>query len=794
MLQWTVQSMKFLAAKLHVDALSTKTNIKELKKALENLSTDINDLYDNAIARIESQNQDYRTLAEKALRWVAYAFRPLPVQALQEAVAIGLVEPGEHKSDDEGIQDFNDEAILYIDDEAASSIVSILDACSGLLIHDETSGLVRLVHYTAQDYFDAHVGSRFEKAHTCIARECVTYLSYKCFQNPDESSSDLISKNSNASSDGAVAGSVSVSSGSRCYYLFDYATAFWAQHATTRELPVEIRQFLARNPRICLLPTSEYDVYAFLRGPSRNIGSLEVRHGCEIAAFYGIHDELQKLCSSIGEAEVLHDHLNVSFHLAVSNGQTRSTEILLDYGANINSEDECGRTALLTASWMGNLNLVQLLLDRGFDQDAQDQHGETALHRAVLGSHKSCVLALINHGADINSKDSNGMTALHAACLCGDPNLLNILLARGSNIDARNRWGQTPLFTALERLDGQCMLALIRHGADVNMQDNLGLTALHTASANGTLTLVAELAKHCATISMRNRAVWSLKFLHLSGPYSADTSLQFEANSRISYHIARLPFLHRPEYLKSILQLCELAKEARVWKEGVTALDVALLREQEEITNLLRIRETGHTLATAQPDIQLYTYLLNKHIIAGAEFRDIKCKSRVLRPPTSPNERVDEVVQTAHADSRRARSAVASAATECSASECFSSKLDFIESRIRSRFVSQDPFDVRLDMLWDIRAFMTSQYGKDNDSADLGSVIVLNGSALCAEATTCSEYVRRTWPSHGVAILALFSEAIENVSHEANGKDLSMPAVLAYLTDYMLSLTYARTQ
>ena len=178
-------------------------------------------MYDDAIARIESQNQDYRTLAEKALRWIAYAFRPLPVEALQEAVAIELVEPGEHTFDDEGIQDYNNEAM--------PSIGSILDVCAGLLIHDETSGLVRLVHYTAQDYFDAHAGSRFDKAHTCIARECITYLSYKCFQNPEESSTELeTSKSSDASSDDAVAGSVSVSSGRRCYYLFDYATAFWA--------------------------------------------------------------------------------------------------------------------------------------------------------------------------------------------------------------------------------------------------------------------------------------------------------------------------------------------------------------------------------------------------------------------------------------------------------------------------------------------------------------------------------------------------------------------------------------
>ena len=555
-----------------------------MKEALENLSTDINHLYNDAFARIESQNQDYRTLAEKALRWVAYAFRPLPVEALQEAVAIKLVEPGEHKSVDEGIQDFNEEAL--------PSIGSILDVCAGLLIHDETSGPVRLVHYTAQDFFDAHAGSRFDKSHTCIARECVTYLSYKCFQNPEESSSDIETNEiSDAASDDAVAGSGSVSSGSRCYYLFDYATAFWAQHATTRELPVEIRQFLGRNPRICLLTTSEYDRWAFLRRqPSRNVELLEVRHGCEIAAFYGIHDELQKLCSRTEEDEVLQDRLNVSFHLAVSNGQARSIEILLDYGANINSEDKDGITALLTASDMGNLNLVHLLLDRGSDKEARSSTGRTALLQAVKVSHKSCVLALLDHGADINTKDSIERTVLHLASTDGELDILNVLLARGSNIDAKDWREETPLIKTAWSLHEHCMLALIRHGADVNIHDVHGLSALHIASAEGTLTSVAELAKHCATISMRSVALCSFKFLKAPGLPSdtPHTFFQFKVGNRISYHIKEVYTLRSPEMLKSMLQLCEGVEEARVWRDGVTALDLALLRGHKEIIHLLR--------------------------------------------------------------------------------------------------------------------------------------------------------------------------------------------------------------
>ncbi|KAI4264129.1 MAG: hypothetical protein L6R42_000753 [Xanthoria sp. 1 TBL-2021] len=40
--------------------------------------------------------------------------------------------------------------------------------------------------------------------------------------------------------------------------------------------------------------------------------------------------------------------------------------------------------------------------------------------------------------------------------------------------------------------------------------------------------------------------------------------------------------------LKSTVQLCERAEEARVCRNGVTALDLALLREHEEIIHLLR--------------------------------------------------------------------------------------------------------------------------------------------------------------------------------------------------------------
>jgi hypothetical protein len=58
---------------------------------------------------------------------------------------------------------------------------------------------------------------------------------------------------------------------------------------------------------------------------------------------------------------------------------------------------------------------------------------------------------------------------------------------------------------------------------------------------------------------------------------------------------------------------------------------------------------------------------------------------------------------------------------------------------------------------WDISGFMYSQYGKAIPSA---SVLVLTGSLLCAQATTCGEYVQTTWPSIGPSFLKALDQAI----------------------------------
>ncbi|KAF1838866.1 hypothetical protein BDW02DRAFT_575897 [Decorospora gaudefroyi] len=62
-------------------------------------------------------------------------------------------------------------------------------------------------------------------------------------------------------------------------------------------------------------------------------------------------------------------------------------------------------------------------------------------------------------------------------------------------------------------------------------------------------------------------------------------------------------------------------------------------------------------------------------------------------------------------------------------------------------------------MHWSIVDYMRSQYGEE--IPHIGCVVVITGSALYAQATTCAEYVVATWPDSGHFFLTLLQAMLE---------------------------------
>src|SRR4051812_2859517 len=58
----------------------------------------------------------------------------------------------------------------------------MVSVCAGLVTVDEESKIIRLVHYTTQEYFERTWRNWFPKAQTNITEICVTYLLYDTFK------------------------------------------------------------------------------------------------------------------------------------------------------------------------------------------------------------------------------------------------------------------------------------------------------------------------------------------------------------------------------------------------------------------------------------------------------------------------------------------------------------------------------------------------------------------------------------------------------------------------------------
>jgi hypothetical protein len=110
-----------------MDSLMGKFNAREVRTALEQLPQEMDNTYDEAMERIERQDDNREQLAKRVLSWIIYVVRPLSVKELQHALA---VVPDSTNIDPEDI----------IDDEILTSV------CSGLVIIDEERNVIGLVH------------------------------------------------------------------------------------------------------------------------------------------------------------------------------------------------------------------------------------------------------------------------------------------------------------------------------------------------------------------------------------------------------------------------------------------------------------------------------------------------------------------------------------------------------------------------------------------------------------------------------------------------------------------------
>ncbi|KAG8800519.1 hypothetical protein FRC18_007998, partial [Serendipita sp. 400] len=500
----------FLLAQMHITTLATATSMKQLSQVLESLTENLDAAYEKTLERIDSQTSNDKVLAWRVLGWVSHALRPISTKELREALAI---EPGATK----------------VEDDALPDTEVIMTVCAGLITLDRTTDLVRLVHYTTQQYLERLKASRFTNMQMEIARTCLLYLSFTGLG--DEGLYKSVKQHPllvYASQYGLVhaRGDPEVSLRAMILDILgqekkrSLIQLTIGIHSGKLSLsPIHLSVYFGLNTVLSQILSDGEDINS--NGPYGTavtvaswrgfepIARLLLENGADIDVQGGYFGNSLQAASSKGYEEIVRllfeNGANVNtqggaygsaLQAASSKGYKQIACLLLEKGANVNIQGGEYGNALVAASSEGHKEIVLLLLERGADVNAQGQYGN-ALQAASSKGYKEIVRVLLDNGADVNVPGGDYGNALQAASIKGHEDIVRLLLENGADVNKRGRYGNT-LQVASGKGHEQIVRLLLEHGADVNAQGGYHGSALQAASYEGHEKIVQLLLENGA--------------------------------------------------------------------------------------------------------------------------------------------------------------------------------------------------------------------------------------------------------------------------------------------------------
>lgn len=442
----------------------TTKRVKESLKGLAKGSEAYSDAYEDVMQRIEGQDKDSRKLAHDALSWINSATRPLNTLELQHALAV------------EAESEFDRDNIPFLDD--------IISVCAGLVTVDEESDVIRLVHYTAQEFFQRTWTRWFSNAHHGIATACVTYLSFDPFKaGPCSTDMDFEARLDT-------------------YPLFSYAARNWGHHVRTQQTGISlILALLEDTPR---LNACVQGLFARKEFPTHWNYSQEVPEsftGLHLASYFGLENVVLYMIQQGKQSEAIDSFGRLPLTWAAFNGYVGVAQHLLERSIRSDSGDNDGRTPLAWAACNGHERVVKLLVEKGLDLGSRDTFGRTPLSLAASNGFVGVVKLLVEIGSDLDSRDADDRTPLSWAAYKGHITIVQLLLEGGVDPDSKDVDGRTPLSWAAYNGCEAVVQILLVHSVDPDSKDEIGRTPLSWAADNGHERVVKLLLKKGVEVS-----------------------------------------------------------------------------------------------------------------------------------------------------------------------------------------------------------------------------------------------------------------------------------------------------
>jgi ankyrin repeat protein len=465
-----LSASRFLLAQLRLDSLAGKISTRAIRTTLKKLPTGSNAYdcaYEDAMERIEGQLKDQEELAKRVLSWITCAKRPLATSELQHAFSVE-VEPADSELDGDGLPQIED----------------VVSVCAGLVVIDKESDIIRLVHYTAEEYFQRTKEKWFPNAEADIAKVCLTYLSFDvfegCFCLSDKDFETRL----------------------RLHTFYDYAAQNWGYHAHAASTEVEqlVLKFFKKEAQVSsasqamIAPKDHWGDYGYSQRAPRQM------RGVHLAAYFGLTDTMRTLLKNGQRPDLKDSHGRTPLSYAAENGHETMVKLLLEKDVDANSKATGnylpGLTPLLFAAENGREGIVQLLLENGIDANSKAKDGWNAMHLAVKGGHRAVVELLWKKGGKQVSGQPCGDfqdKPIHSAAYFDHPETIETLINLGASIHERQNTEETALHIACQH--GRPMVArkLLDLGADPTLCEIDDMTPLHFAARNGHVKIIPDL-------------------------------------------------------------------------------------------------------------------------------------------------------------------------------------------------------------------------------------------------------------------------------------------------------------
>ena len=207
---------------------------------------------------------------------------------------------------------------------------------------------------------------------------------------------------------------------------------------------------------------------------------------------------------------------------AVRSRRSRLSKFLLDHGAKMNPPG-CTHQMLFLAIENESIDLVTHLIENGADLEAPSSFGDTPVMKASAVLNSSILELLLKHGADPNSLSSDGDTALHRITSCFDYyafekawNCMAVLVEYKANPNALDGQGRTPLDIAMLQNSPGLVEMLLHNGAT----RSTGKSALQIARERKDSTAAVILAHFVKVRLRRLRGI--IRFFIISRRYRED--------------------------------------------------------------------------------------------------------------------------------------------------------------------------------------------------------------------------------------------------------------------------------